>query len=127
MGKRVLQVAAFGLKTNEQSVLRSISVLSGHSGRAVGFELATDGANADIFLVDVDSSEAVSRWHTCDPQQTRPIIAIDANGKGAGAKMLRRPLLASRLLAALDEVAMSAERNGPRTLMPIAPPATLSA
>jgi twitching motility two-component system response regulator PilG len=34
---------------------------------------------------------------------------------------LRRPLLASRLLAALDEVAMNAERYGPRTLLPIAP------
>ena len=123
MGKRVLRVAAFGLKANEQSVLRSISVLSGHSGRAVGFDLAADGSTADLYLVDIDSSEAVSRWHACDPQQTRPIIAIDAHGKGTGAKMLRRPLLASRLLAALDEVAMSAERNGPRTLMPIAPAA----
>jgi len=125
MGKRILQVAAFGLKPNEQSVLRSISVLSGHSGRAVGFDLAVDGSAADLFLVDVDSSEAVGGWRACDPQQLRPVITIGANGAVTGAKALRRPLLASRLLAALDEVALSAERHGPRTLMPIAAPATV--
>jgi len=121
MGKRVLRVAAFGLKPNEQSVLSSISVLSSHSSRAVGFDLAADGSTADLFLVDVDSEEAVERWRNCDPTQARPVIAIDMQGKIVAAKVLRRPLLASRLLAALDEVAMNAERYGPRTLMPIAP------
>jgi twitching motility two-component system response regulator PilG len=123
MGKRVLQVAAFGLKPNEQNVLRSISVLSGHSGRAIGFELAADGSAADLFLVDIDSDEALQRWQNCDPQKTRPVIAIDTHGKVTGVKALRRPLLASRLLTALDEAAMNAERHGPRTLMPIALPA----
>jgi len=121
MGKRVLRVAAFGLKPNEQSVLSSISVLSSHSSRAVGFDLAADGSTADLFLVDVDSQEAVDRWRGCDPMQARPVLAIDTQGKIIAAKVLRRPLLASRLLAALDEVAMNAERYGPRTLMPIAP------
>lgn len=121
MGKRVLKVAAFGLKPNEQSVLRSISVLSGHSSRAVGFDLAADGSTADLFLVDLDAAEAVSRWRACDPQQKRPVIVIDTQGKATGARTLRRPLLASRLLATLDEVALNAERQGPGTLMPIAP------
>jgi len=123
MGKRVLQIAAFGLRPNEQSVLSSISVLSGHSSRAVGFDVTANGATADLFLVDVESSEAVERWRTCDPTQARPVIAIETQGKATAAKVLRRPLLASRLLAALDEVAMNAERFGPRTLLPIAPPA----
>jgi twitching motility two-component system response regulator PilG len=119
MGKRVLQVAAFGLKPNEQSVLRSISVLSSHSGRAISFDVAADGATADLFLVDVNSGEAVSRWRAVDPQQARPVIAIETQGKTSATKSLRRPLLASRLLAALDEVATTVERYGPRTLMPI--------
>jgi len=123
MGKRVLRVAAFGLKPNEQSVLRSISVLSCHSSRAVSFELVADGSVADLFLVDIDHGEAVSRWRASDPQQMRPVIAIETQGKSAAQKVLRRPLLASRLLAALDEVATNVERFGPRTLMPIAPPA----
>jgi twitching motility two-component system response regulator PilG len=127
MGKRVLQVAAFGLNRNEQNVLRSISVLSGHPGRAVGFDLVANGSAADLFLVDVESDEAVGRWRACDPQRTRPLIVIDAHGKVTGAKALRRPLLASRLLAALDEVATSAERYGPRTLLPIAPAAESAA
>ncbi|HTN50714.1 MAG TPA: response regulator [Burkholderiaceae bacterium] len=121
MGKRVLQVAAFGLKANEQSVLSSISVLSSHSSRAVGFDLAADGSTADLYLVDIDSEEAVGRWRICDPTQARPVIAIESQGKASAAKVLRRPLLASRLLAALDEVAMNAERFGPRTLLPISP------
>jgi len=123
MGKRVLRVAAFGLKPNEQSVLRSISVLSCHSSRAVSFELVADGSVADLFLVDIDHGEAVSRWRASDPQQMRPVIAIETQGKSAAQKVLRRPLLASRLLAALAEVATNVERFGPRTLMPIAPPA----
>jgi len=123
MGKRVLRVAAFGLKPNEQSVLRSISVLSCHSSRAVSFELVADGSVADLFLVDIDHGEAVSRWRASDPQQMRPVIAIETQGKSAAQKVLRRPLLASRLLAALDEVATNVERFGPRTLMPLAPPA----
>ena len=131
MGKRVLQVAAFGLRPNEQSVLSSISVLSSHSSRAVGFDLAADGSTADLFLVDLDSEEAVGRWRNCDPTQARPVIAIGAQCNGSAAKILRRPLLASRLLAALDEVAMNAERFGPRTLLPISPavaaPASLPA
>src|SRR5262245_23474873 len=120
MGKRVLQVAAFGLKPNEQNVLRSISVLSSHSGRAIGFDLAKDASAADIFLVDIESDEALNAWQSCDPQKLRPIIAIDAHGKITAVKALRRPLLPSRLLAALDDVALNAERHGPRTLMPIA-------
>jgi two-component system, cell cycle response regulator len=121
MGKRILQVAAFGLKANEQSVLSSISVLSSHSSRAVGFDLAADGSTADLFLVDIDSEEAVGRWRICDPTQARPVIAIEGQGKATAAKVLRRPLLASRLLAALDEVALNAERSSPRTLLPISP------
>jgi two-component system cell cycle response regulator len=127
MGKRVLRVAAFGLKPNEQSVLSSISVLSSHSSRAVGFDIAADGSTADLFLVDVDSKEAVDRWRNCDPTQARPVIAIDTQGKIVAAKVLRRPLLASRLLAALDEVAMNAERYGPRTVLPITTTAAATA
>jgi len=123
MGKRVLRVAAFGLKPNEQNVLRSISVLSCHSSRAVSFELVADGSAADLFLVDIDHGEAVSRWRASDPQQMRPVIAIETQGKSAAQKVLRRPVLASRLLAALDEVATNVERFGPRTLMPLTPPA----
>jgi two-component system, cell cycle response regulator len=123
MGKRVLRVAAFGLKPNEQNVLRSISVLSGHSGRAVGFDLAADGSAADLFIVDAESSDAISRWRACDPQQLRPVIVIDTLAKAGAARSMKRPLLASRLLGALDEIALSAERSGPRTLMPITPSA----
>lgn len=123
MGKRVLRVAAFGLKPNEQNVLRSISVLSGHSGRAVGFDLAADGSTADLFIVDAESTDAISRWHACDPQQVRPVIVIDTLGKAGAARSMKRPLLASRLLGALDEIALHAERSGPRTLMPITPSA----
>jgi twitching motility two-component system response regulator PilG len=118
-----LHVAAFGLKPNEQNVLRSISVLSSHSARAVGFNLAADGSTADLFIVDADSGEAVSRWRACDPQQLRPVIVIDTLGKPGAARSMKRPLLASRLLAALDEIALSEERTGPRTLMPISPAA----
>lgn len=123
MGKRVLQVAAFGLRPNELNVLRSISVLSSHSGRAVGFDLAADASMADLFIVDTESSEATGRWRTLDPQQLRPVIVIDSTGTAAGTRSLRRPLLASRLLAALDEIALSVERSGPRTLSALAPTA----
>jgi twitching motility two-component system response regulator PilG len=128
MGKRVLQVAAFGLRPNELNVLRSISVLSGHSARAVGFDLAAEASQADIFIVDAESGEDhLSRWQDCDPQRLRPAIVIDSTGKTGAARSLRRPLLASRLLATLDEIALSAVRGGPRTLSALAPAASPAA
>jgi twitching motility two-component system response regulator PilG len=109
---------AFGLTVNEVSVLKSVCLLSSHSGRAIRHRVIGAQESPDVFLVDAADPAALDQWHRLDPQQKCPIVLIGEETQAAGRVGLRRPLLASRLLAALDKVAQRLGASGPIPVRP---------
>lgn len=120
MGIRVFRVAHFGLQPNEVNVLKSVCLLSGAGARSCRHEPTPNTLMADVFLVDGSIESARREWLAADPGASRPVLMVGADlAPPAKGRSLRRPLLASRLLGALDEVARDVERAPPRTLMPV--------
>ncbi len=121
MGKRAFSIAALGLRGTEESVLRSICVLSAHSSRAQSYTVGGSPSRADIFIVDAGQPEALAQWKAADPLFGRSALLVepDAPISAPRGRALKRPLLASRLLGVLDEVALTEMRRPPATLMPI--------
>ncbi len=123
MGKRTFSLRAFGLRPNEGVVLKSVCLLSGHAARACSHQLAENGVPPDIYVVDGADAQAVAQWRAADPVAARPVVLIGAaiDGPMRGTT-LQRPLLASRLLSTLDEIARTEQRAGPATLLPVTMP-----
>ncbi|HEU0202884.1 MAG TPA: response regulator [Burkholderiaceae bacterium] len=108
MTPRTILLQIFGLKPNEVSVLKSVCTLSAHSTRAHAHKIAAAAEHAEVYIVDGDDPVAQAQWRAAQGASARPCIVVTADGaqKPGGPRTLRRPLLASRLLAALDEVAV---------------------
>ena len=120
MGIRVFRVAHFGLQPNEVNVLKSVCLLSGAAARSCRHEATPNTLMADVFLVDGAVESARREWLAADPGASRPVLMVGADiAPPAKGRSLRRPLLASRLLGALDDMARDIERVPPRTLMPV--------
>jgi two-component system, cell cycle response regulator len=107
MATQTLLVANLGLRANEENVLHSICTLSSHPSRTHQFKLAQAGREADLFIVDSEDARAVETWRDLDPEQARPVVMIEPSTRPTveRARILRRPLLASRLLATMDQLA----------------------
>jgi twitching motility two-component system response regulator PilG len=105
MGIRTLRIAMLGLKATEQSALRSVCVLSAHSSRPFSHAISA-GEPADIYVVDATDPDTVSRWSEAHDLTHHDVVLVDPpEGPRISSNVLRRPLLASRLLAMLDDVA----------------------
>lgn len=121
MAQRTQRLMPFGLRANERSVLFSMCSLSGHSSRDYLYELTAEPAEADIYIVDGDDPEAVASWRAAEQVRRRPAILIVAEPPAhATAWTLRRPLLAPRLMSAVDNITRIARsvEGRPGTLRP---------
>ncbi len=95
-----------GLKAREQSALQSVCVLSAHPSRPFSHAICGDDHQADVFVVDATDPVTVQRWSSELDLEHRAVVLIDPpEGQRISANILRRPLLASRQLAALYEIA----------------------
>ncbi len=102
----LIRVRALGLGPHELNALKSVCRLSQQTGRPIGHELADPGGAADIFVVAMDDAQAVADWRARDPQTLIPFVAAGSSPAGAANGVhLPKPLLASRLLAAMDACA----------------------
>ncbi len=91
--------------------MHSLCVLSTYTAREAGFEIAENPAYADIFVVDGTNDAALEHWRRLDPKHTRPALLVGgAPMEGERLVHLKRPLHASRVLAALQEIAAKDDR-----------------
>jgi twitching motility two-component system response regulator PilG len=110
-GNRTFAVAAVGIPEHEQKVLRSIFTLSLRRPRSYILSQPVADQAPDIFLVDGDNQTAVGAWRAlCHRDQARAtlptVLVTQANTPlEAPLYLLRRPLLAPRVLSTLDQIA----------------------
>ena len=110
-GNRTLSVAAVGIPMHEQKVLRSIFTLSLRRSRSYTLSHLTADPSPDILLVDGDDQDAVGEWRElCRREQAKailPTVMVTKAGTLPEAQLylLRRPLLAPRVLSTLDQIA----------------------
>src|SRR5215467_12906167 len=110
-GNRTFSVAAVGIPAHEQKVLRSIFTLSLRRPRSYTLSYLTADQSPDILLVDGDDQRAVGEWREiCRREQAKailPTVLVTKAGTPLEAQMylLRRPLLAPRVLSTLDQIA----------------------
>jgi two-component system, cell cycle response regulator len=102
MAYRRIAVRPLGLTQGEVTALKSVCALSAHATRNLHHHVCVEQESADAYLVDASNPEALQAWSQQDPQHERPAILIGAQELPAGCTAMRRPLLASRLLGALD-------------------------
>jgi two-component system cell cycle response regulator len=120
-GNRTLSVAAVGIPMHEQKVLRSIFTLSLRRPRSYTLSHLTDDPSPDILLVNGDDQSAVGEWRDlCRREQakaTLPTVLVTQAGTAPEARLylLRRPLLAPRVLSTLDQIAEKTPTMPPGT------------
>ena len=122
---RTILLRTFGLKANEVNVVKSVCTLSTHAARAHALRIAASGEAPDICVVDGDDAEAHAHWRYWQDQRggSAILVTVDPARSSPGARTLRRPMLASRLLAMLDEIAITVPRSGPATIKAVRGPA----
>ena len=99
---RTFVLQAFGLKPNELNVLKSLCTLSSHQTRAHTLRMAEDSEEPDALIVDLDDAQA--QGNLADGRDIKPTVYVTAHDSklGSGKRVLKRPILASRLLAMID-------------------------
>jgi two-component system cell cycle response regulator len=118
---KTFSVAAVGLPMHEQKVLRSIFTLSLRRPRSYTLSHLTADPSPDILLVDGDDQSAVVEWRElCRREQakaTLPTVMVTQAGTLPEARLylLRRPLLAPRVLSTLDQIAEKTPTMPPAT------------
>ena len=97
-------VALFGFSAHEQRVLRLVFELS--STRSPSFSLAHPALieRADICLVDAEDADAIRRWEQLKPGSAAVMAARQIPAENRYG--VRRPLIATRLLAVLERLAI---------------------
>jgi twitching motility two-component system response regulator PilG len=106
---------------HEQKVLRSIFTLSLRRPRSYTLSHLTADPSPDILLVDGDDQSAVGEWREiCRREQaiaTLPTVIVTQAGTPPEARLylLRRPLLAPRVLSTLDQIAEKTPTATPAT------------
>ena len=105
------KVALVGIPEKERNILSNIFKLSLHRPHTYSF--AATGEPTQILMVDAENPEAIAEWRSfkvplADGGTPAPLLGVMVtNGQPPGelAYSIRRPFLATRVLAVLDRVA----------------------
>jgi two-component system, cell cycle response regulator len=102
LDKRKFSIAVLGLTDTERRVVRSLCVVS--SSRPRAYFVADDHPElADLWIVDAAEPKCVAYLEAARAKRYVPALLVAAAAPTSGADpCLRRPLVASRLLNALD-------------------------
>ena len=107
-----LQLGVFGLSEYELRVLRTISILSKNRPRTYVLQDSDSSAAADFAVVDCDDPQALKNWHAF--QASNPLVPTVLVGKAPESEstgfQIDRPIMATRLLAVLDQMHLSKEQ-----------------
>lgn len=94
-----------GLAENDLQVVKSLCSISATRSRA--YMICLPGEPADFYLVDGDKPDSMARSEAARAIHPAPAIALASRNAVAGThSILRRPVVASRILAAFDELAV---------------------
>ena len=105
MGKKILKIKQIGLSVNDLQVVKSLCWISANRPRA--YKMQAPGEAPDFYLVDGDQPEAIAQCESARAQHAGPVVMLTSgNATGVTHHVLRRPVVASRMLAAFDEVAI---------------------
>jgi two-component system, cell cycle response regulator len=111
MSTCIVRVGPLGMTAYELNLLKCVCRLSQHAGRRIGHQVVDLGQEADIFVVATDDPKSVADWRARDPQALIPFVSAGPLPAGmANGVHSPRPLLASRLLAAMDICASRLQR-----------------
>ena len=109
MGEDTIRIATIGLPNTDQRVLTSLVRLTAQ--RARRYEIGEAGMiNApNIVMFDGDSPPTVGKWRTEYGSRSVPSIMVSQSAviTETGATLLTRPLIASKVLNALDSIAVT--------------------
>lgn len=106
--ERPVTIGAAGLRANELCVLKSVCLLSNQQARLRRFEMAHTGMDADFVVLDPAADKA--SLADLIARATKGVLWIGDEALVSRAivkQVLQRPLLASRLLGALDKLAQA--------------------
>jgi hypothetical protein len=103
--KSVYTVGVLGFTESELKMLKSLERVLATRAKPYLFDAAADDS-CDLYVVNGEDTDAMQRWEALRAQTSSPAIVVSAEGSAAfGQRGLRRPLVASRVLNTLDEVA----------------------
>lgn len=109
--KKSFKVALIGIPEKERNILRNIFKLSLY--RPHSYSFAAYGEPMQILMVDAENPEAMAEWRSfklpsADRGSPAPLLAVmitKGQPPGESPYSIRRPFLATRVLAVLDRVA----------------------
>jgi twitching motility two-component system response regulator PilG len=102
--KKTLKIMPIDLAPIDLQVVKSLCWVS--TSRLHAYAICAVGENPDFYLVDGDKTNGISQVEAARQKHFAPVIVI-ANSDAVAGKhyILRRPILASRILAAFDDLA----------------------
>lgn len=119
--KNVIHLAVFGLSAHERRVLQTIGIISRNRSRTYVVGNGDVSNVTDFALVDADDLQAMKTWR--EFSALHPMVPVAIVSKAPVSSMtevrISRPIVATRLLAMLDEMQPSEER--PAFVPPRAP------
>ncbi len=106
----VFSVALFGFSEAEQRLVTRVFDFSRTRNPAFSLSVPASDESADILMVDADDSNAVAAWRafaTVEPGRSKiPTLMVSRQGVADAPHFsARKPLIATRLLVALEAVA----------------------
>lgn len=102
--RRTFQVTVIGLPEMEVRVLKSVEWLSTTRLRGYAFSAQRPNGN-DIYIVNGSDATALTQWQAARRRHPAPSIVVSAGGTPLlGNRGQKRPIIASKLLAMLDEI-----------------------
>lgn len=101
--KGTFSVAMLGLTDSERRVVRSLCVVSGSRPRAYAVAPEGSAEQADLWIVDGADPKSLATLEAARAKRRVHALLVGATDPTAGTdNWVRRPLVASRLLSALD-------------------------
>lgn len=124
-------IMLFGLTESERRVVKSLCMLSGSRPRSYQVLSTMDAHQADVWIVDGRDADALESYQTLRAERAVPAILVDAGLEANECEArLGRPIVASRLLNALDQLVGNAIGQVTAAVSrptPASPPARASA
>jgi two-component system cell cycle response regulator len=107
-----IAIVAFGMSEQELRLLRTVLTFAKERSRTYELTSVSAVENPDFAIVDGDDPKAVIEWNRFrSDNPTLPVVTVGNRLAPAwGDYHMSRPLRATRLLAALDQVALNHER-----------------
>ncbi len=106
--KKTFSVAAIGIPANEQRILKNIFKLSAYRARSYTLSELSFESSANILIVNGDDANAMLKWLREQDRNTVsiPALIVSRTTPSAPCYHTRRPLIATRVLGVLDQIAI---------------------